>query len=78
MTALDFGSPRLQTTSRLTVTINVIRNRFCPEFLNSNYAASISQSATGGTSVFQINVRDQDTSVSSSIFNQNTDYKLFS
>lgn len=63
ITARDFGTPRLQTTNPITVTIFVIRNQFSPVFQSLPYARNMQQTVSAGTSVFQVTATDADTRV---------------
>jgi hypothetical protein len=78
ITARDFGTPRLQTTTPITVTIFVIRNQFSPVFQNLPYARNMQQTVTAGTSVFQVTATDADTRVSLSVYLNKTTVLLCS
>lgn len=58
ITAYDNGIPQL--SSRVTVTVNVIRNRNGPVFSGNSYVTTIDESISVGTSILQVQATDAD------------------
>lgn len=58
ITAFDNGIPQL--SSRVTVTVNVIRNRNGPVFSGNSYVTTIDESISVGTSILQVQATDAD------------------
>lgn len=61
--AYDLGTPRRNSTNAADVFINVIRNNFSPQFINTPYSVNIAETVPGGSSIFQTTAIDQDTNV---------------
>lgn len=61
--ASDNGNPRL-TSTPATLTVNVLRNNFPPEFLQEPYNENILRNAATNTLVSRVIARDNDTVVS--------------
>ncbi|KAL5018742.1 hypothetical protein ScPMuIL_004464 [Solemya velum] len=57
----DRGNPPRDSNQEITLTINVIRNKFGPQWRNLPYAGSVSQSVSIGDSVLAVTATDADT-----------------
>ena len=64
--ATDQGSIQLTSLNPARVTVNVIRNRQAPVFINTPYFTTINRTLGIGLSVFEVEARDSDTQVSTS------------
>ena len=58
ITAFDNGIPQL--SGRVTVTVNVIRNRNGPVFSGNSYETTVDESISTGTSILQVQATDAD------------------
>ena len=58
--AYDLGSPQLNSTE-FTVVMNVIRNLYAPEFINSPYTIRVRRDSEINGNIGQVFVRDRDT-----------------
>ncbi|KAK3745550.1 hypothetical protein RRG08_040225, partial [Elysia crispata] len=61
ISAQDSGPYQLASTSTCTVTINVFRNRFTPEFVSLPYDTSVEQNRNTGLPVTKVTAEDRDT-----------------
>lgn len=59
VTATDMGSPQMKTTINFTVFVEDVNDND-PEFLQRNYSLSVREDITRGTSLLQVQARDQD------------------
>lgn len=59
VTAIDEGSPRMTTSSSLTVLIEDVNNHD-PEFLTNLYNVAVREDVRGGTSLLQVSALDRD------------------
>lgn len=58
---MDRGTPPRKATQGITLTVNVIRNKFGPQWFNLPYANSVSQSVNVDESVYTVTATDADT-----------------
>ena len=65
VTAVDLAPNPL--SSRVTVTINIIRNDNAPVFINEPYGGTISSAIGVGTSLLTVTATDADTVVSNEL-----------
>jgi hypothetical protein len=63
----DTGVPSLTSSQRASVIINVIRNQFPPNFINTPYATTVNRTIFQGTTIFTVSAVDQDTQVGDAI-----------
>ena len=66
--AYDMGVPVRNSSQPANIFINILRNNFPPQFINTPYSVNIQESHSGGSSVFQTTAVDQDTNVSCCLF----------
>lgn len=59
----DTGVPSLTSSQRASVIINVVRNQFPPNFINTPYATTINRTVLQGTTVYTVSAVDQDIQV---------------
>lgn len=59
----DTGVPPLTSSQRASVIINVVRNQFPPNFINTPYATTINRTVLQGTTVYTVSAVDQDIQV---------------
>ena len=65
--ATDLGSIPLTSLAPARVTVNVIRNRQAPVFVNTPYFTTINRTLGIGLSVYEVEAVDSDTDVSTNI-----------
>ena len=58
--ASDLGTPQ-RNSSLYFITINVLRNRFAPHFVNAPYSAEVDRNAAVNSNFAQVFARDRDT-----------------
>ena len=58
--AYDLGTPQRNSTEHL-VRVNVIRNRFTPDFVGAPYTIEVDRAASVNSDVGRVVVRDRDT-----------------
>ncbi|XP_041364041.1 cadherin-23-like [Gigantopelta aegis] len=60
--AVDTGVPKRMATNPATVTVNVVRNKSPPVFLNQPYSVRVNRTIAVGISLLTVRTRDQDQS----------------
>lgn len=58
--AYDLGTPRRNSTDH-TIRVNVIRNRFAPDFIGAPYTIEVDRASSVNSNIGQVVVRDRDT-----------------
>ena len=67
LTARDGGSPQLEVTQVLPVTVSVSRNQFAPNFVNDPYEKVLELPVSSADLLFTVTAVDNDPSVCSQL-----------